>query len=198
MVRSEMGEGVVPEPFRETLRRTTDAAGRVALAGVANARLETIRITSDEFGAEEVRAGRKDFLSRGTITLSDTGRIEGRVLGTGLNSLRGLAVSVRSLIGPTDGVATVSTDDDGRFVVPKMAAGQLMVVLRRGTATVPESLLPREPLTAFATAGKTSTVTIPLVQRVLVRGVVETDDTHAVVPGAEVAVIYGQPHWPNT
>ena len=190
-VRSEMGEGVVPEPFRERLRRTTDAAGRVALAGVANVRLETILITSDEFGAQEVRAGRQDFLSRGTVTVSDAGRIEGRVLGTGLNSLRGLAVSVRSLTGPTDGVATVSTDDQGHFVIPKIAEGQLMVVLRRGTSTVPESLLPRDPLTAFARAGKTGTVTIPLVQRVLVRGVVEADDTHAVVPGAEVAVIYG-------
>jgi hypothetical protein len=89
---------------------------------------------------------------------------------------------------PTEGYARVQPDEQGRFVVPAIAAGSLRIA-----AVVDENspLRPKLPENITVEADKTTKLEIPMVPTVVVRGSIREKDTGKPIPGACITISYG-------
>ncbi len=188
------GDVGVPGTLRKRLVRTSDADGKVILPGLASDRLQGIVVGSNQFGRQRFFLKPMGASSKQTLSMEPVGRVEGVVTAPKRESVRGLVFTLWT-IGPTTGqitgVATVTTDASGRFEVPAIARGTLMIDLIRDPKDAKPTLLPELPDRARVTPAETATINIPLAATVLVRGWIQTDDTHAPVPGALIAVVFG-------
>jgi len=121
----------------EFLRRTSDADGIVELDNFQGASLHSLTIQSDDYG---IQRNNVKYLSTSlvdangvmTLRLQPTTRVRGRLVGAPAEFLKGIQVDLRSDVknwpyGEVDGLATVVTDDEGRFEVAAIATGELSI-----------------------------------------------------------------------
>ncbi len=189
----------------------------MTLPAVSRETLFNVRITSKEFGVQVQRVQDGYPLSRvnGTIQLRPVGKIEGRLIADPPETARnvGLFFSTedpralpterteslrkdwlavhpedRAMPSPTEGNAEVTSDKDGRFVVPVLAEGDLQVYVK---VNENQPLRPRLPEHVRSGSGATTLLDIPLVPAVLVRGSVREKGTAKPLPGALVLISYG-------
>lgn len=186
--RSEQGFDLIPDPISIALRANTNATGQTRLH-IGSPYFLNARVTSDPFGIQVVQFNPRGLGPTRTVRLGDVGRIEGRVTAKDPSDARRVRIGFRSVLAFTEGVAAAITDERGNFVVPKIAAGPILINARSrdGSSTV----APRLPKNLSLRAGETAHLEIPVEQLAVVRGSVQTEDTHAPVAGANVTVAFG-------
>ncbi|MBX6314252.1 MAG: carboxypeptidase regulatory-like domain-containing protein [Isosphaeraceae bacterium] len=180
----------MPAELADRLAAETDAAGGARLA-VAADDLELIRVAAEPFGLQQLRPPRPNAEGIRTLRLAPVGRVAGRLTAADPQAVRGVTVRLRSFVDPSadltgvGGVAEVSTDDDGRFTVPALAAGMLAVALDlhwdlpfRGRFTAQPPVQP----------GETTEVEIPLQRATLLTGVVREQGSGRPLPGVVVCL----------
>jgi hypothetical protein len=189
-VNFQGGQGfdLIPDPISIALRANTNATGQTRLH-VGSPYFFNLRVTTDLFGIQLVRLNPRDFGPTRTVRLGDVGRIEGRVTAKDPNDVRRVRIGFRSVLAFTEGVAAAISDERGNFVVPKIAAGPILINARSRDGS--SAVAPRLPKNFSVRAGATAHLEISLEPLVTVRGSVQTEDTHAPVAGANVTVAFG-------
>ena len=91
---------------------------------------------------------------------------------------------------PTEGRADVTTDKEGRFVVPIIAEGRLSMI----EVILDDKLPVRPELPRFVdlSAGTTTVLELPMRRLVDIRGSILAQDTGQPLPGIEIHVYYGE------
>ena len=190
-----------PAALRKRDRATTDASGQAHLT--ANG--YQMRIAAPGFGVQtilfpDVRhttfpiGGRARSVNKQPITLRPVGRVEGHVFADDSSSVSGIKLRISTYWeagkAMTEGSAVVTTDNNGRFIVPAIAEGNLRFKFLEA---------PREPLIPIAgpedvplarplnvQANQTTRLEIFLHPPTLVEGQVQAEQTGEPVPGAEI------------
>jgi hypothetical protein len=152
-----------PDELAERLGAETDREGRGRLADLTPAAVLAVRVAAPRFGHQGGPFAADD---RGvpTLTLAPVGRLAGRVVADDPETARGLTVHARTIPdGPAAprslGEAAATTDAAGRFEVPALAAGRLVlgVLPRAGSA-----LQARPPSDLRIEPGRLTEIDIPL------------------------------------
>ncbi|MGI8980982.1 MAG: M56 family metallopeptidase [Pirellulaceae bacterium] len=207
------GYDIIPAEARKIIGAKTDAEGRVRMPQMLRKGFHTVLAISDSFGTQvfQLDAVFKQPAER-TLELRTTGRIEGQLTAEKPEWVRGVEIWFTTAGDPskpnwkTEGEASAKTDAQGHFTVPAIASGRLRIYIRPLGRDIP--VLPRFPkVRAMADGfdpsivglpellnvkvGKTEKVRITLETPVTVRGTILTDDTQKPIPGAEIAVQYG-------
>jgi len=196
-IRTWQGVQFPPEELLGRVSARTDAEGRVKLPAAPPDLLYQVRVTSKDFGIQMQRT--IEARSR-PIQLRPAGKIEGRLIADQPGIVRGVRLAFSSQEQhregptawpeglPTEGFADVKTDEQGRFVVPAIAEGDVRI-----DAFVNETqpLRPKLPASLRVQAGQTTSLEIPLVPTVVVRGSIRVKDTGKPVPGALIHIYYG-------
>lgn len=198
--RTHQGYDIIPAQVRKIMSATTDVEGRVRMPNMPRKGFHTVRASSDLFGVQELRLdSNQNPPSERSIRLRATGRIEGQLKADNSEWVRGVQLWFTTDIQwreppsgepgwKTEGIATVTTDGQGRFVLPAIAAGHLLINVR------PEKnmlALPRLSKSGKIVEGATEKLEIKLESTVLVRGTIRTQDTDKPIPAAEIYVRYG-------
>jgi len=89
---------------------------------------------------------------------------------------------------PTEGYADVKSDEHGRFVVPAIAVGNVRI---DAFVNEKQPLRPRLPASLSVQADRITSLEVPMVPTVVVRGSVRVKDTGRPVPGALIHIYYG-------
>jgi protocatechuate 3,4-dioxygenase beta subunit len=198
-IKTTMSYQSPPEELLPRLGARTDAEGRVSLPAASQETMLNARITSKEFGIQLQRTEKTkpSTIAGETIRLRPVGKIVGRMLADRPEMVRGVRLAfttspIRLRIGgplwPTEEFADVTTDTEGRFVVPAMAAGRLHTDV---SVDEKQPLRPKLLDTIKVDADKTTEVQIPMVSTVVVRGSIRTQDTGRPISGALIYVYYG-------
>jgi hypothetical protein len=123
------------------------------------------------------------------------GRIEGRLLADQPELFRSLLIFIETESERTNsptctGQATLAVDQDGRFVVPRIAQGMVEVNAQIDNRLPVRPRLPeRSDLEVIA--GKTTRIEIPLEMTVKVHGVIRIKGSDKPVAAAKIYVNYG-------
>ncbi len=170
----------------------TDAEGRAALASGSADELEVVRVTSGPFGVQQLLTSRADAEGIRTLQLMPVGRIAGQVQAGDPQAARGLAMRIRTVSDPSaidaviGGWASVVTDDQGRFTVPAIAAGMLLISVELRWDLPWRSPPPSRPQVQ---PGTTTELTMPLKPAALVKGVVQEIPSGRPIADVGVAVV---------
>jgi beta-lactamase regulating signal transducer with metallopeptidase domain/Leucine-rich repeat (LRR) protein len=187
-VETEVAFMIVPDALLPLLSTKTDANGFAALPAIPRPKLSSVKIDSAEFGDQTVRLISAETGTK-TIQLRPAGRVEGRFIAAEPSQVSHvLLILLTHGDSQQEGVALVTTDDQGRFVVPKIATGGLFI-----DTTVDEKLpnQPELPKDARVNADTTTTIEIPMLPTVAVHGRVQVKGTNQPVPNAEIRLYYG-------
>jgi hypothetical protein len=196
-VRTSPGYQPLPEELMARLAARTDGEGRVKLPAASPETLYQVRITAKDFGIQVQRTQKSEpaAVVDGKIHLRNVGKIEGRVIARQPELARGVRLvftteehSRSSPPWPTEGHADIRSDENGRFVVPSLAAGVLRIEIR---VNENQPLRPKLPQFVRLREGETTSLEIPVVRTVTVRGSVRAKDTGKPVPGEVVHIYYG-------
>jgi hypothetical protein len=193
------GYDIIPEPIRNRLRATTDGSGTVEMPAMPRKGFLTAQLAEESFGIQQVRLDDLESApAERLITLRETGRIEGRLIADKPEWTRGVKLFFTTSLdsrylgenfaADAEGTAGTVTDDAGRFVVPAIASGKLRIESR---AVKNSPFLPNLPENVEVRRGATSEVEIPMIEGLVVRGRIRTEDTQEPVPGAEIHIYYG-------
>jgi hypothetical protein len=175
----------------------TDAEGRVKLPAASQDTLFEVRITTKDFGiqVQRVEKSKPPAIVGRTIHLRPVGKIEGRVIADPPETARDVRFvfttedySGNSPLWRTEGNADVKSDKDGRFVVPVLAEGALRIDV---LVNENQPLRPKLPEFVRLHAAITTSLEIPMVPTVSVRGSVRAKDTGKPIPGGAVYIYYG-------
>jgi protocatechuate 3,4-dioxygenase beta subunit len=187
-------ESEIPPAVRALWRTTADASGRAHLHSLRD--VSDIKVTSPEFGTQVFRLPQNERTSKRTIRLRQTGRVEGRVVADDPRSVGGIKLWLRTWMSPEslisagwsgiEGTDFVTTDAAGRFCVPAIAEGEL--ILRVLDCSASPTLLPRIPQGLWVTAGKTTRAEIRLEPSVPVEGVVQSKERGQPVAGVRISL----------
>jgi RNA polymerase sigma factor (sigma-70 family) len=192
----------VPEELGRLLAAQTDDQGNVTVQGLPRGDVGGLTISAPAYGTQTV--SRDGNPPRGSeypqvIRLRSVGRLAGRLVAKTPEAVRGISVRVGSLeadAGPgaslyRSGLATVQAGADGRFEVPALAEGQLIVqvVFPKGAP-----FRAREPGWREVTlrADKRTDLEIPVESAVRVKGVVREKGSGKPVAGAALLLFHGQ------
>ncbi len=179
----------LPEEVKAMLTAESDAQGKVELRGVSAEQVHELHVSCPSRGRQLFSYYNRVRLED-RVVLRATGAIEGRVTCDDPKRLGGLPVQIVSIAfdkQPTEsaayGYVEARTDADGRFRVPMIGDGKLIVRVWE-----PEDLPYRSiPLKGHAVrAGETTTVEVPLTPAVLCRGVVVESGSGKPLAGAAV------------
>ncbi|HEX7378448.1 MAG TPA: carboxypeptidase-like regulatory domain-containing protein, partial [Pirellulales bacterium] len=204
---------LVPEIVSARLTARTDAEGKATLTGLVPSELETVRVESGASGAQwaGLPADRGKIV---LVSLAPVGQLRGRLTADEPRAIARKRLRFATWQVPGDehsggGLAAATTDDEGRFEVPPLAAGSLTFEIledglpspsrfnstgdQRDPASEPSSAV---YLTAQATgpaieAGETTTFDIPLRRAVRVTQQVIEAENHAPVAGVGVWIRTG-------
>ena len=181
-----------PAGLIEKMTATADAEGRARLPAIDRRSLDQAAVSLPGFGQQFFDNQYRGGLVNQTVKLRAVGRIEGRIATDQLHLVRGLRMTFTTTQGwgPDDeitshGIATVVVDDEGRFVIPEIATGNLHV-------EIPWDLkLPIRPLTPNwianeLLAGETLQLEIPLVACRHLHGLVRIQGSSEPVAGAKI------------
>jgi hypothetical protein len=190
----------LPPSLVEKLNATTDAAGKVMIAGVAAENVGIVRIVATPFGEQAVGLDtwRRNPLDKfpSTVQLKPVGRLSGTIAGPRLADA--LDARTRVFIHTFDtpeespifhrGSAIALPDAQGRFEVSAISQGRLAAYV---AAEKPSTLRARPPVNKAVVAGRETVVEIPLDEGVRLRGEVRDAQTKEPLAGFRVAVGYG-------
>jgi protocatechuate 3,4-dioxygenase beta subunit len=162
-------------------RSRTNAQGEVTVAVIPENASFIAEVRSEAFGTQllDFHGGAQEH----TRLLRQVGNIRGRILVADAPDLSGLPIVVMSAppnIGAdaqAAGLAEVVTDADGRFEIPALAAGQVVIQKTTGNS-MSRYILPEQVQTTLA-AGETKEIVIPAERAVRVHGLVVEDDEDA-------------------
>lgn len=177
----------VPDELLGLTAAATDAEGRAALTAFPPAQIEGVLVTTPRFG-RQMAMFRQGVDGEATIRLRPAARAEGRVVADDPEAVRGLVVRVHSRRQEPNRAevyaeAEATTDDRGRFEVPVIAAGDLMVSTRtRGSSLY---FAPRF-VNASVAPGGLGRVEIRLAKAVRVRGDVREKGSGRPLAGAKL------------
>jgi hypothetical protein len=166
-----------------------DAEGRAPLDSVEPGDLDSVRVAAAGYGTQVIRVAGLE--REPVVTLLPAGRVEGRLEAEDPAAVRGLTLHLRTGASPTDdadrvgGEAEVVSDDQGRFVAPLIAEGNLAVFFEpRPDQPFHGNFLGRP----VVSVGQTTTVSIALERRALVRGVVRDVTTGKPIAGVGISM----------
>ena len=155
-----------------------------------------VRITSEEFGSQLFQLARQSREPQCILTLVPVGRLEGRILAEQPDLYRNMKITIETEIGSASdlqngkGDVLLSVDQEGRFVIPHIAAGWIEIY-----ATIDERLPVRPRLPGRrqieVVPGKTTRIEIPLEMAVHAHGVIRIKGSGEPVAGATISVGYG-------
>ncbi len=197
------GYALVPDGAKPLVGGQTDAEGRVRLPAMARDHLASVWVTTKAYGVQTQRFTVKATEpAERTIHLRPVCRIEGRVIAEKPEWARGIRIvfTTEQAWGtgpepehrppwPAEGRADVTTNDEGRCVVPIIAEGRLSMI-----ETVLDDKLPVRPeLPRFVdlSVGETTVLALPMLPLVDIRGSILAEDTGKPLPGVEIHVYYG-------
>jgi beta-lactamase regulating signal transducer with metallopeptidase domain/Leucine-rich repeat (LRR) protein len=186
---------VVRDELLPLVSTKTDANGSASLPAIPRSKLMNVKIDSPEFGAQTVRLNPAETGAK-SIQLRSAGRIEGQFIAAEPSHVSHVRIYLTThddsqpsdMYKGQDGVAHVTTDDQGRFVVPRMATG---VVHFEMAVDEKMPVCPELPRAARVSADKTATLNIPMAPTVAVHGRVNVKGTGQPVPNAEIHLYYG-------
>jgi len=193
-VRSQTAAGgEPPEEARSAVAARTDANGQAILTALPRDALSSIRVIAEGFGIQtEQLTGLGPVPAGQPIRLRQAGRIAGRVTAARPECASGIRiVFLTGVASGTRGLAEVKSDEQGKFVVPAIAAGFLGIM-----AFVDDKLpiLPRiadyGKRTMTVQAHETTSIEISLEPVVSVYGTVWARDTGKPIAKALIQVHY--------
>jgi hypothetical protein len=201
LIPTRVSEFVVPEALGRSLAGTTDADGRITIAGFSRASLEEVRIDAPGFGTQIVRmpepparglAGRTEAAESIALTLAPVGCVSGRLIAPGNEPLKGVTVHATTQSGGylssgIAGKADVPCDAEGRFSISAIAEGTITLALEFDSEHS-TSLRGDPPKRLVVTKGQSVELTIPLRETLLVQGVVRERGTNRPIAGVKVAL----------
>jgi hypothetical protein len=178
----------IPRPIADVASGTTGPDGRVELSSFRPEELTGVEVEANGFGTQpRAFRGPDGLADLGTkaVVLLPAGRVTGRVQADDPEAAKGLTVEVTSSVGGRGGLdvgsAEVVTDEAGRFEIPAIAAGHLLVRARPR----PDSPdLPGRPIRRRLEAGKSIDLGLTLKRGVKVFGMVVEEDGGWPVAGA--------------
>ena len=152
-----------PDSLTDLLAATTDADGKGQMHGCRAEDVEAVRVRGGRVRSPGKRAQRRRQTAR-VITLKAAGRLIGRVQADDPSAARGLEVIAMTRPqapgGPqTSGEGSATTDAEGRFEIPALAAGKLALNVLPADGS---KLRPKLPSDLTIEPGKTTEVTIAL------------------------------------
>ena len=187
---------LVPPDLVAKTTATTDSHGRATLPAFESDRMDDVEVLAEGFGKQHFRLNyyaNGKLERRHELRLVPRGRIEGRVLAEQRELFRNMFIMIETEDSPDDcnGVATPPLDEEGRFVIPQIAAGMIHINARIADERLPvrPRLVGRDKLEVAT--GKTTRLEIPLESAVRVRGVVRMKGTAEPIAGAGVALRFG-------
>jgi hypothetical protein len=152
-----------PDSLADLLAATTDADGKGQIQGCRSEDVEGVWVEAVGFGrqASELRA---EAGGVSAIRLKPAGRLTGRVLADDPSAARGLEVIAMTRSGTSAGPqmageGRATTDAEGRFEIPALAAGALAL---NAIPAEGSTLRPKLPRDLTIEPGKTTEVAIPL------------------------------------
>ncbi|HZW31241.1 MAG TPA: carboxypeptidase regulatory-like domain-containing protein [Isosphaeraceae bacterium] len=153
----------LPNALADRLAATTDADGKGQIQGCRAEDIEAVLVEAAGFGLQGSELGAAAGGAR-AITLKPAGRLTGRVQVEDPSTARGLEVIVltrpRTTAGPwVTGEGRTTTDAEGRFEIPNLAAGELRLNVRPPDGT---KLRPKLPTNLTIEPGKSTEVTISM------------------------------------
>ena len=189
-----------PTP-KEVLRRIearTDATGRATFPAVGRQELSELRISAEGFGIQMQRYSDPEYPlpAENTIRLRPVGRIEGQLIADKPEWARGVRLTLvtEKLVGRappwlTEGFAEIESDEQGRFVVPRIAGGRLGF---RSVAVDEQHAVGLQlPQFVDLEADVTNVLQIPVIPLVPVQGTVRVKDSGVPVSDARVYISPG-------
>jgi RNA polymerase sigma factor (sigma-70 family) len=193
--------GPLPAAMLRAVRATTDGTGRAMLPAIDREGFEGVKVTTDALGSQHLglRGGAAEPARR-VIRLRPAGRVEGHVVAARPEWTRGVKVYLATNhatapfgpgVGATEGSSEVTTDDNGRFVVPAIAEGRLELAAHLDPS---RPVRPRPIDHAEVRAHETATLAIFLQKALRLRGAIRVKGTGEPVAGASIYVDYG---WGN-
>ncbi len=196
---------VVPESVRPSLRRTTDADGRVTFTTIERMEFHELEFKSDQHGLQRTFTNSNTIGPelQNDIILFPVGKLQGKITtatSTGKEFLRGQKLLLHTVSQNTgapwpkgaligmEGFAEVTPDESGRFEIPAMLAGQLFLLDR-----LPDSANHRVtlPETTMTQPNRTTQVEGRVISAVTVRGFVKKRDTDEPISNASVCIGHG-------
>jgi RNA polymerase sigma factor (sigma-70 family) len=185
------GALAVPDGLSERIDddTVTDGHGRAVMSAFWPEELSTIFVSAPGLGRQQFSFGTRD-LGVGTkrVDLEPVGRVEGRVAGDpkSVRNVKLIVATSHRGNGPVaNGLAFVTTDDQGRFAVPQIAAGSLRIQ-PIPSPTAETYVVPTVDKTVEP--GKTTVVELTVARSVRIHGLVRELDTGRPVAGVEIAL----------
>ncbi len=179
----------LPDELGDRFAVRTDAQGRTTLHVGAADEVEVVRVASGPSGVQQLRMPRPDPAGVRTLRMMPVGRVVGQFRAGDPQAVRGLTVRARTVpdqsvdAAGVVGFASVITDDQGRFTIPAIAAGTLVLSFEhredlpwRGRPTGRPQVQP----------GTTTEVTTPLLRAGLVKGVIHEEPSGRPIAGVGV------------
>lgn len=200
---------LVPAILRDRLIAETDENGRAMLAGITPADLETVRLESQTLGVQWIGLPGQDRDKIILLNLAPVGRVAGQLTAGDPRAVARRTLRFATWQIPGDehsggGLAKVSTDHEGKFEVPALAAGSLTFEIQENGLPSPSpSTLAASKGDAPDTAqvyliaqttgppidsGKTTMLEIPLRRAVRAVQEVRDEDSGAPIAGVGVSV----------
>jgi hypothetical protein len=178
---------VVPGELAEKVAGTVGPDGAAALPDFAPGAIRWVRVDSPKFGTQLIRTLGARTTPASAFRLEPVGRVSGRVVAESDQPVNALRVQAETFpagydLGGTIGSATVTTDANGRFEIPAIAAGRLSLVLDlRSRSDLPYRGLP--PASQVVEAGQTTTLEIRLNRAVHLEGIIRERGTGIPIAG---------------
>ena len=192
--RSSMGYSLVPPEVVSRVAAKADRDGRARMPNIPREGFLNLKVISKQFGTQQQRLNDKtDAPAERSIALQPVGRVAGRVTSDDPKWSRGVRFYLTTNprlpdADGTSGAAMIVTDDNGRFEVAALAAGDLRIEGGVKQDVPVRAILPEHQK---ITANKGNELEIRLVTGVVVHGHVRTKDLGTPIAGARVSIRYG-------
>lgn len=197
-------QATIPRVLRDRLAGITDANGEHHVKYVKDGGQQRLRVVSEKYGIQEAGTVARDAVPVVTFQLLPAARIEGVTVGENPKVFAGMRLAILGYdpagapdqtgkqAGPVESHAYVVIGDDGRFDVPAIGAGILVInPERRGTLDAPVINAPRDLF-----PGTTEVVRLAPEPTTTFRGTVVTEGTDEPVAKASVTISSGKGRMP--
>ncbi|HEV3340383.1 MAG TPA: carboxypeptidase-like regulatory domain-containing protein, partial [Pirellulales bacterium] len=176
----------LPHELAEQLASTADDVGRAVLRDVAAESVDSVRVETDEYGVQWASLTAADEGPARRVVLGPVAALRGRLTADDPRAISGVKIRLATWQAAGDdlaggGLAEATTDAEGSFKVPAIAAGTLSASLELHD----ELPFLCQPITARPVAGETE-LTINLERAVRAEGVVRDRDSGEPLGGAAV------------
>ena len=178
---------LLPRELAETVASVAGPDGAVVITAFGPGEIRWARVDSPKYGSQIIRTLGPESTVESVFRLEPAGRVTGRVVAEAGNPVAGLRIRAEGFpdgydLGGTIGSATVTTDANGRFEIPAIAAGRLALILDlRARPDLPYRGLP--PANQVVEAGGTTNVEVRLKRAVRLEGVIRERGTGLPIAG---------------